>query len=229
VLLKLAPRTDLITIYLIVAVVAFLLGSIPFGYLLVRIFRGQDVRKTGSGNIGATNVARTGSKGLAVATLLLDAVKGYAAVAFAEWIPDHVAIDILKNAHATAIIVDPHSTYLLAALAALFVILGHMFTPWLGFKGGKGVAAAVGAFAAIAPRAVLISLALFVVVVAITRYVSLGSILGAAVFPIAAYWLNPAMRDPKIMSLVAASALLIIVRHHANIQRLLAGSENRLW
>jgi len=219
----------LFTIYIIVVVVAFLLGSIPFGYLLVRIFRGQDVRKTGSGNIGATNVARTGSKGLAIATLLLDALKGYVAVAFAQWIPDHIASTISSDTHASVAVVDPHSSYLLAALAGLFVILGHMFTPWLGFKGGKGVAAAVGAFAAIAPRAVLISLALFVIVVAITRYVSLGSILGAAIFPIAAYWLVPAMRDPIIMSLIAISSLLIILKHHANIRRLLAGSENRLW
>jgi glycerol-3-phosphate acyltransferase PlsY len=219
----------LLTIYIIVAIVAFLLGSIPFGYLLVRIFRGEDVRKTGSGNIGATNVARTGSKGLAIATLLLDALKGYVAVAFAQWIPDHVALRISAESHATAAVVDPHSGYLLAAIAGLFVILGHMFTPWLGFKGGKGVAAAVGAFAAIAPRAILISLALFIVIVAITRYVSLGSILGAAMFPVAVYWLTPAMRDPIVMSLIAISSLLIIVRHHANIRRLLAGNENRLW
>jgi glycerol-3-phosphate acyltransferase PlsY len=216
----------LFTIYLIVAAVAFLLGSIPFGYLLVRVFRGQDVRKTGSGNIGATNVARTGSKGLAIATLLLDALKGYAAVAFALWLGSPGTPE-RPDTYLVGFTVEQQ--YLMAALAGFFVILGHMFTPWLGFKGGKGVAAAVGAFAAIAPRAVLISLALFVIVVAITRYVSLGSILGAAIFPVAAYWLTPAMRDPRIMSLVATSALLIIVRHHANIRRLLAGNENRLW
>lgn len=217
------------TIILIVGVVSFLLGSIPFGYLLVRIFRGQDVRKTGSGNIGATNVARTGSKGLAIATLLLDALKGYVAVAFAEWIPDHIAIATSSDTHASWSVVDPHLIYLLGAIAALCAILGHMFTPWLGFKGGKGVATGVGAFAAIAPRAILISLALFVIVVAITRYVSLGSMLGAAVFPIAACWLNPAIRDPIVVSLIATSSLLIIVKHHANIRRILAGNENRLW
>ncbi len=215
--------------YLIVAIVAFLLGSIPFGYLLVRIFRGEDIRKTGSGNIGATNVARTGSKGLAFATLVLDALKGYAAVAIAQWIPDHVAMRVSSNTHAPLAVIDPTLSYFLAALAGLFVILGHMFTPWLGFKGGKGVAAAVGAFAAIAPRAVLISLALFVLVVAITRYVSLGSILSAAVFPLAAYWLSPDMRSVPVISLVSIASLLIIVRHRTNIQRLLAGRENRLW
>jgi acyl phosphate:glycerol-3-phosphate acyltransferase len=227
--LKASTTRTLTFITATVAITSFLLGSIPFGYLLVRIFRGQDVRKTGSGNIGATNVARTGSKGLAIATLLLDALKGYAAVAFATWIPDHIAIPISSSTHASLAVVDPGLSYFLAALAALCVILGHMFTPWLGFKGGKGVAAAVGAFAAIAPRAILISLAVFVVIVAITRYVSLGSILGAAVFPMAAYWLNPAIRSANVIGPIALSSLLIIIRHHANIRRLLAGNENRLW
>ena len=216
-------------IILIVALVAFLLGSIPFGYLLVRIFRGQDIRQTGSGNIGATNVARTGSKGLAIATLLLDALKGYAAVEFAQWVPDHLAIPTSSNTHASLAVLNPTSSYFLAALAGLFVILGHMFTPWLRFKGGKGVAAAVGAFAAIAPRAVLISLALFIILVAITRYVSLGSIVGAGILPLAVYWLYPAMRNVTAMCLISLSALLIIVRHRTNIQRLLAGTESRLW
>src|SRR6478752_2714769 len=120
----------MIILYLIVAAVAYLLGSIPFGYLLVRIFRGQDIRKTGSGNIGATNVARTGSKGLAIATLLLDALKGYAAVTFAQWVPNHVAITISSNTHASLAVVSPALSYFLAAVAGLFVILGHMFTPW---------------------------------------------------------------------------------------------------
>ena len=224
-----ASLIDLATVTVIVAVVAFLLGSIPFGYLLVRVFRGQDIRKTGSGNIGATNVARTGSKGLAIATLLLDALKGYAAVAFAQWLPNHVAVTVSSDTHASLAVVSPALSYFLAAVAGLFVILGHMFTPWLRFKGGKGVAAAVGVFAAIAPRALLISLALFIVLVAITRYVSLGSIMAAAVFPLAVYWLYSPMRDASIMCLITLSALLIIVRHRANIPRLLAGNENRLW
>lgn len=214
---------------LIVAAVSFLLGSIPFGYLLVRVFRGEDIRQRGSGNIGATNVARTGSKGLAIATLLLDGLKGYAAVAFAQWVAGHVTIFVSPDSQTALPVIDPGLYYLLASIAGLFVILGHMFTPWLGFKGGKGVAAAVGAFAAIAPRAVLVSVALFVVLVLITRYVSLGSIAGAAVFPIAAYLLIPAMRSSVIMCLLGACSLLIIVRHRSNIQRLLAGTENRLW
>jgi len=218
-----------LTAALIVAAVSFLLGSIPFGYILVRVFRGEDIRERGSGNIGATNVARTGSKKLAIATLLLDGLKGYGAVAFAHLIAGHAEVFVSPDTDAVLTATDPGLYHLLGAIAGLFVILGHMFTPWLGFKGGKGVAAAVGAFAAIAPRAVLISLALFVLLVLITRYVSLGSILGAAVFPVAAYLLVPAMRNPIIMCLIGACSMLIILRHRSNIQRLLAGNENRLW
>lgn len=204
---------------LTIAIVAYLLGSIPFGYLLVRIFRGEDIRKTGSGNIGATNVARTGSKWLAIATLLLDALKGYLAVA-------HVFL--LAHDHPDKVAqAGPHYLYTLAALAGLCAILGHMFPVWLRFKGGKGVATAVGAFLAIAPTAILVSLALFLAVVAVTRYVSLGSVVGAAVFPFAAWWLNPETRNLHVMLLLAVSSLLVIIRHKDNIRRLLSGTENR--
>jgi acyl phosphate:glycerol-3-phosphate acyltransferase len=202
---------------LIIVVVSYLLGSIPFGYLLVRIFRGQDVRQTGSGNIGATNVARTGSKGLAIATLLLDALKGYAAVVFAFWLAGPRRFES-----------DSQTVFLLAALAAFCAILGHTFTLWLRFKGGKGVATAVGAFAALAPRAIIVALVLFLIVVALTRYISLGSIVAAAAFPLLVWWLNPAEHTPApILLLIAASSLLIIVRHKDNIRRLMAGTENR--
>lgn len=204
---------------LLIVVTSYLLGSIPFGYLLVRIFRGEDVRQTGSGNIGATNVARTGSKGLAIATLLLDTLKGYVAVAhvffFAGYHPDHLP-DF-----------GFHTVYILAALAGFCAIVGHMFPVWLRFKGGKGVATAVGAFLGIAPMAVLVSLAVFVAIVAVTRYISLGSMLGAAIFPVAVWWLEPEARNGAVMALIAASSLLIIVRHKDNIRRLLAGNENR--
>jgi acyl phosphate:glycerol-3-phosphate acyltransferase len=201
---------------LIIVVVSYLLGSIPFGYLLVRIFRGQDVRQTGSGNIGATNVARTGSKGLAIATLLLDALKGYAAVRFAFWLAASRSFES-----------GSQTVFLLAALAAFCAILGHMFTVWLRFKGGKGVATAVGAFAALAPRAIVVALVLFLIVVAFTRYISLGSLVAAAAFPLLVWWLNPAERTTApILLLIAASSLLIIVRHKDNIRRLLAGTEH---
>jgi glycerol-3-phosphate acyltransferase PlsY len=213
----------------IVAIPSFLLGSIPFGYLLVRIFRKQDIRRYGSGNIGATNVARTGSKRLAIITLLLDALKGYAAVAFAHWYALRTTVEASSGTYATYEKLTPDTVIMLAALAALCAILGHMYTPWLWFEGGKGVATAVGAFAAIAPRAILVSLALFIVIVAITRYVSLGSILGALAFPVACWWLAPETRDPITMTLIAISSLLIVWRHHANIKRILAGTESRLW
>ncbi len=147
---------------LIIVVVSYLLGSIPFGYLLVRIFRGQDVRQTGSGNIGATNVARTGSKGLAIATLLLDALKGYVAVAFAFWLAGShrfTAGDVPASLYdSSAQMIDSRTIFLLAALAAFCAILGHMFPVWLRFKGGKGVATAAGAFVALAPKCLLLSL-----------------------------------------------------------------------
>ena len=215
------------TATVIVAVVSYLLGSIPFGYLLVRLFRGEDVRQTGSGNIGATNVARTGSKGLAIATLLLDALKGYVAVVFAFRTAAHIDVRVSDTMSASLKALDAHASYRLAALAALFAILGHMFPIWLRFKGGKGVATALGAFLALAPTAVLVSLVVFVAAVALTRYVSLGSILAAAVFPVAAWWLSPFVRATTTMVLLGASSLLIIIRHKDNIRRLVAGTENR--
>lgn len=216
---------------LIIVVVSYLLGSIPFGYLLVWMFRGQDVRKTGSGNIGATNVARAGSKGLGVATLFLDAAKGYVAVKFALWFASRQR---LEGASPTSLYdrsaggLSSHTIFLLAALAAFVAILGHVFTVWLRFKGGKGVAVAAGSFVALAPRAMLVVVVLFIVIVALTRYVSLGSILACVAFPLAVWWLGPAERTTApILLLIAASSLLIVVRHKDNIRRLLAGTESR--
>lgn len=216
---------------LIIVVVSYLLGSVPFGYLLVRVFRGQDVRQTGSGNIGATNVARTGSKGLAIVTLLLDALKGYAAVKFAFWLAGSGRFESGVQAGSygpVSQVIGSHTIFLLAALAAFCAILGHMFTVWLGFKGGKGVATAVGAFAALAPRAIVVALVLFIIVVALTRYISLGSMVAAAAFPLLVLWFNPAERTTApILLLIAASSLLIIVRHKDNIGRLMVGTEHR--
>jgi glycerol-3-phosphate acyltransferase PlsY len=216
---------------LIIVVVSYLLGSIPFGYLLVWMFRGQDVRKTGSGNIGATNVARTGSKGLAIATLVLDATKGYAAVKFALWLASRQRLEgpIPTSLYdRTTGGIDSHTIFLLGALAAFIAILGHVFTVWLRFKGGKGVAVAAGSFVALAPRAMLVVVVLFIVIVALTRYVSLGSVLACVAFPLAVWWLGPAERTTApILLLIAASSLLIVVRHKDNIRRLLAGTESR--
>lgn len=211
-------------IYATVAVVSYLLGSIPFGYILVRLFLKTDVRTLGSGNIGATNVGRTGHRGLAIATLLLDAGKGALAV---------LATLIF---FAYAFVHDPQWTFALLSFAAMCAVLGHVFTVWLKFKGGKGVAAAIGAFALLAPRAALIAVVVFVIVVAVTRYVSLGSILGAISFPVAAYLLSqPAgaaaedkLMSPAALAYISATSALVILKHHANIRRLISGTESKL-
>jgi acyl phosphate:glycerol-3-phosphate acyltransferase len=199
------------TQFIIAATVAYLIGSIPFGYILVKIFLKQDIRQTGSGNIGATNVARSGKKGLAIATLLLDAGKGALAV--------FVALIFLRGDFAIV------SYSKLTSFIALCVIAGHVFPVWLRFRGGKGVATAVGAFAMLAPDATVVTVVVFALVFTVTRYVSLGSVISAAAFPFLAYTMDWWMRNPPAIIGAALSSLLIILKHHANIRRLLAGTE----
>ena len=210
-------------LYFIVAAIAYLLGSIPFGYVLVKFVRGEDIRLSGSGNIGATNVARSGAKGLGALTLLLDVLKGAAAV----WIAAALAASSYNRcAGVSETFGLPCIPALrLMSLAALFAVLGHIFPVWLKFKGGKGVATALGVFALLFPKAVLISLIIFIVVLGLSRYVSLASILAALAFPIAAYFLY----QPPWITLVftAAVSAVVVLKHHQNIRRLLAGSENR--
>ena len=210
----------MITLYIVVAVAAYLLGSIPFGYLLVRIFRGQDIRLTGSGNIGATNVARSGAKGLGMATLALDTLKGAGAV----WLASAIAF---SKSDWCDLASQPYPAALAAtSVGALFAVLGHVFPVWLGFKGGKGVATALGVFCILFPKAILVSLVVFVLAITVTRYVSLGSILGAIAFPVAAYFLQDTV--PLSLLLTSVIALIVVAKHHQNIRRLLAGTENRL-
>jgi len=198
---------------LIVAVLAYLLGSIPFGFLLVLAFRREDIRTKGSGNIGATNVVRSGAKGLGALTFLLDAVKGYAAVLAAGWI--------------LASMGPPPSLQNAQALAAIFAILGHMYPVWLRFKGGKGVATAFGVFLALSPVAALLGLAVFLIVFGVWRFVSLASIVSAIVFPIAALRLAHGQTTPLLTAVTVFIPLLVIVKHHQNITRLLKGTEYR--
>jgi glycerol-3-phosphate acyltransferase PlsY len=179
-----------------------MLGSIPFGFLIVKLVHGSDVRKQGSGNIGATNVYRK-SRAAGVLTLLLDGGKGYVAVLAAAWMGGDVAWQ---------------------AAAAVAAIVGHVFTVWLGFKGGKGVATGCGAYLAISPLAVCTTLLVFVATVAITRYISLASILATAAFPLwALLYAEPAA---AVVGAVLGSAL-IVGKHHQNIRRLLAGTEHK--
>lgn len=198
-------------IFFIVAVAAYLLGSIPFGYILLRAFRGEDVRQHGSGNIGATNVARK-APGLGIATLVLDALKGFAAVV--------LAFSLARQ-------VSGPPPLLLAAVAAVFAILGHVFPVWLKFRGGKGVATGVGAFIALAPKAVVVVLLIFAVLVIAFRYISLGSIVATAAFPVFAWLLYRKQATPAVFAAMVAASALIIVKHHQNIRRLLAGTEHR--
>lgn len=193
--------------------IAYLLGSIPFGYLLVLTFRNEDIRTTGSGNIGATNVARSGAKGLGVLTLILDALKGFIAVIIAQ----HIA--------------ESYSTYPqaydIAVAAALAAVVGHCFPIWLRFRGGKGVATSLGVFFGLVPlTTVLYLLAVFVVIVFLTRYISLASIVAAILFPIFALPHAPARRPILVIGYILIP-LIVILKHHKNIRRLLAGTEHR--
>jgi glycerol-3-phosphate acyltransferase PlsY len=194
------------TAFLLTAAYSYLLGSIPFGYILVRIFRGQDVRQTGSGNIGATNVSRTSPR-LGALTLIFDALKGLAAVAV------------------TRMLFPGHNVLL--GTAALFAIVGHMFPVWLGFRGGKGVATGLGSFVLLMPKTILVMVAVFVVIFLAFRYVSLASILTVALFPLLAWILEPYPDAPRMLAFIVSASLLIILKHHENIGRLLAHTESR--
>ena len=192
---------------------SYLLGSIPVGYLLVRLFRNQDIRSVGSGNIGATNVLRSGGKGLGAATFALDVIKGAAAVALAVLVaPMFAGTFAPRN---------------IEALAAVVAVIGHMFPVWLRFRGGKGVATGFGVFLVAAPLGALASIVLFLIVLKLSRYVSLASILGAGSFPFFAYFLVHGDKPAFFIAAQFIVAALIILKHHANIHRLLTGTENR--
>ncbi len=194
--------------YFIIAAVSYLLGSIPFGYVLMRIFKGEDVRASGSGNIGATNVARR-SPVLGVATLLLDAAKGLAAVLMAR-----------EFFHGP-------QQQLIMTVAAFFAVLGHLFPVWLKFRGGKGVATSLGAFILLTPKSILCMVVLFLLVAVAFRYVSLGSVVVAAAFPLLA-WALAEYSDSRQLLLIGLVSLLVIWRHRQNIGRLATGTESRL-
>jgi glycerol-3-phosphate acyltransferase PlsY len=179
----------------------------------VRLFRKQDIRSVGSGNIGATNVLRSGGKGLGAATFLLDVLKGCAAV----WAGGFLGEKLL-----------PGMPFRDAqAIAALAAVIGHMFPVWLHFRGGKGVATGFGVFLVAAPLAALAAITTFALILLISRYVSLASIIGAGSFPVFAWFLVHGDKPVFYIVVQAAVALLIIVKHHQNIGRLMAGTESR--
>jgi acyl phosphate:glycerol-3-phosphate acyltransferase len=203
---------------LLVILIAYLLGSIPFGYLIVRTTAGGDVRETGSGGTGATNVSRRAGKAAGVLTLFLDALKGAAAVLVAR---------IMLGGAATNVNVK-----WFVAVAAVAAIVGHIFPVWLRFRGGKGVATAAGVFFMFAPFALLCAGLVFLLVVAITRYVSLASLAAAVTIPFFLWlqkWLvQPAADLRPPLSAAVVSALLIIFAHRGNIRRLISGSESKV-
>jgi glycerol-3-phosphate acyltransferase PlsY len=193
------------TILLLAA--TYFLGSIPFGLILAKLFAGSDIRKSGSGNIGATNVARVAGPAAGIFTLILDAAKGSAAVWLAVRFTEHSS---------TAM-----------TLAAVTALLGHCFPVWLKFKGGKGVATALGVFLMLAPMAALSALLVFIAVTLTWRYVSLGSVSAAAAMPLLVYFLwAPGHAPPLVVDFgtLFASAL-VIAKHDANLQRLVDGTE----
>jgi glycerol-3-phosphate acyltransferase PlsY len=192
----------------LLVLLAYLLGSIPFGYLIVHWQKGIDVRATGSGSIGATNVMRNlGVIGF-IATFILDVAKGIAAV-------------LLTSKLSAG---DP----VWIAAAAVAAVLGHCFPVWLKFRGGKGVATGVGVFIALAPLQVVLAVVGFAAVVAISRYISLGSIIGTAAFPVLVYYTKHPRPPLAIVLGAAGGAIIIIARHHANIGRLLSGTESKV-
>ena len=190
---------------------AFLCGSIPFGLLLVKLAGKGDVRAHGSGNIGATNVSRVGGKGLGIVTLLLDILKGFLPVFIAK------KVGLGENS---------------LAVLALVAVLGHVFTPWLKFQGGKGVATALGVIIAFEPQLMILPMSTFILGLWLTRHVSLGSILAAAMVPLQFLMIAFTLFGPPDWRMVfplVILAILVIWKHRENIQRLQEGSESKLW
>lgn len=193
-----------------IVILAYLLGSIPFSFLIVKLVAHKDVRRVGSGNVGATNAMRAAGKAAGIAALLLDIAKGVAAVLIARWLG---------------------ATPGIVGAAAVAVVLGHCYPVWLGFRGGKGVATSAGAMGALAPPAMCLTLISFLVVVSWKRYVSLGSIVAAALFPLFIFTsqrLGWEQAEPRLLLAGVLIGLIVVVKHRSNLERLRQGIEPRL-
>jgi len=205
----------------VLIVVAYLAGSIPFSFLIVKLVAGKDVRREGSHNVGATNVARTAGKLPGIVALLLDIAKGYAVILIARWIVERPGWPF------DAGVMPWQSREMWIALAGLVAVLAHMFPVWLGFHGGKGVATAAGVFLALDPIVVAGAMLVFAIVLLVFRYVSLASIVSAASIPVFFRFLAAGAPFWRIV-LTIGIALAVITKHHSNIARLAAGTERKL-
>ena len=205
-----------IAAWVVTALTSYLLGSIPTGYLVARS-RGIDIRTVGSGNIGATNVFRILGKPAGIFVLLVDALKGFAAARYVGWIAYKLSVGEIPD--------DSNASELLKIVGGIFAILGHNYTCWLKFKGGKGIATSAGVALAILPVAMGISLVVWIIVCRTTRYVSVASIAAAAILPFAAWW--PAHSSRTMVIVAAVISALAIYKHRTNIKRLMDGTENR--
>ena len=186
------------------AAFGYFVGSVPFSFLVARVFGVRDVRTVGSGNVGATNVMRSAGKVPGLLALLLDGAKGAATVVLAR----QVSVSEFE-----------------VCVASLFAVIGHLFPVWLGFRGGKGVATGAGLFLPLAPMALGASLLLFALTLAATRYVSLASMVASAGLPVAAYLLGA---SPTVAITAVLTGALVVARHHQNVSRLLKGLEPRM-
>ena len=211
--------------YILIALAAYLLGSIPFGFLVAKA-KGIDIRSVGSGNIGATNAMRVLGKPAGILVLLMDVLKGYVACAFLpptifNWLIPHYS-GLFRYFHDTPVEFQTR----LFVVAGIFAVLGHNYTCWLKFKGGKGIATTAGVYLALAPWALLIALGVFILAIVVTKYVSVGSIAAAVALPAAVWIMSP--NNLFLGIVTTALGALAVYKHKSNIQRLMAGTENRL-
>ena len=208
--------------YILTALAAYLVGSIPFGFLAAKA-KGIDIRSVGSGNIGATNAMRVLGKPAGIAVLLLDALKGYiACTSLVLFIFNWLGPRLYEPGAVVPALEIQHTNMI---IAGIFAVLGHNYTCWLKFKGGKGIATTAGVYLALAPWALLIALGVFILAIVVTKYVSVGSIAAAVALPAAVWIMSP--NNLFLGIVTTALGALAVYKHKSNIQRLMAGTENR--